>query len=312
MPFDFDALSTDPMFQMGIGIMGSNSPNFATAVGRGMQSGMMNVTEQRVERQNALFRQMQVAQYQAQVAAAQRAQVAAEQQRQQQEAAQQAYRGTIPQGQQALFDVAPGAYAGEAIKSRFDQQQQGPYKGLKEQFGVEDTMRKDFWKYSDAYREASNWNSVIQGAGSTGANDYALIQGLNKMLDPASTVREAESAEAASVAGELNTIRNMFASLTEGSKLPDEAREQIKNLSNRLFRIRENDYIQLRQGVKDRAGQYQIDPGNIFAGSFEPPKGGTPPRVPPKQLVLGSDGKPITKPPVNAIPLDDDWKWPWE
>jgi len=108
MPFDFDALSTDPMFQMGIGIMGSNSPNFATAVGRGMQSGMMNVTEQRVERQNALFRQMQVAQYQAQVAAAQRAQVAAEQQRQQQEAAQQAYRGTIPQGQQALFDVAPG------------------------------------------------------------------------------------------------------------------------------------------------------------------------------------------------------------
>jgi len=161
MPFNFDNLSTDPMFQMGIGILGQNG-TFGNMIGRGAVSGMTAVTQERQARQQELFKKMQIAQYQAQQAALAKQQAIAEQQRQQQMQANQAYRATLPESQQPMYDVNPSGYQNKAVEAQFRKPSQ--FLDTMDQLGVDISTKEGRKKALEIYRKQGTTTIQMPGA----------------------------------------------------------------------------------------------------------------------------------------------------
>jgi len=55
-------LGTNPMYQMGLGILGQQGSNFNTSVGRGLQAGQATLANQRAAQSNEMMKQLQLAQ----------------------------------------------------------------------------------------------------------------------------------------------------------------------------------------------------------------------------------------------------------
>jgi len=292
---------------------------------------MMNVTEQRVERQNALFKQMQVAQYQAQVAAAQRAQVAAEQQRQQQEAAQQAYRGTIPPNQQALYDVAPREYAKQQIEAlTADQEQPKRYTvggslvdaqgnviyqpdaapiPQADSFKMEKDLRSGFDKNVSAFREIANAHTTIQSVPDTSIGDIALSTKIMKLLDPGSVVRESELGVALNSTGIMQRLLNYAEMAKSGQRLNPSQRAEFRQLATDVYSAAENEFEGIATRYTNMSNRYGLDPANVVYDYRSKVK--APPGSGVGEIVRDQSGAPITAPPLGFVPMPSGKTGAW-
>ena len=68
------------------------------------------------------------------------------------------------------------------------------------------------------------------------AGDLALIFNFMKMLDPGSTVREGEFANAQNAGGVDDTLRGLYNRVTKGTRLTEPQRADFLNRSNKLFK----------------------------------------------------------------------------
>jgi len=109
---------------------------------------------------------------------------------------------------------------------------------------------------ADFYKIANSWDRISAGADKpTAAGDMALIFNFMKMLDPGSTVREGEFANAQNSAGVPGRVRSLFNSVINGQRLNEEQRKDFFNKSMELFNV-----------SKDRAAHIQDEIVRIGGG----------------------------------------------
>ena len=118
-------------------------------------------------------------------------------------------------------------------------------------------IKKDYNDETRRYKETIYNTQVLHdlGSASSGMADNAMITMINLVIDPATGVREAEAARAASSIGEWENIKNMFEKFKEGT-LPPEGREQLleaarlihEHARSKMSTLRE-DYTILTEGL---------------------------------------------------------------
>ena len=108
------------------------------------------------------------------------------------------------------------------------------------------------------------------------AGDLALIFNYMKILDPGSTVREGEFANAQNAGGVDDRVRSLFNQLRDGSRLTEGQRADFVNRAQRLYANAEQGYAKTEsfyRGLAERAGLKPEDvvPDYRYGGS-QPPK----------------------------------------
>lgn len=87
------------------------------------------------------------------------------------------------------------------------------------------------------------------------AGDLALIFNYMKMLDPGSTVREGEFANAQNAAGVPQQVRNLYQRVLEGVRLAPEQREQFLSRAEKIYKDAERGYTRLQDQYKGLAAR---------------------------------------------------------
>lgn len=122
---------------------------------------------------------------------------------------------------------------------------------------------KDYDEIARAYRK------VESAAGNpSAAGDLSLIFGYMKMLDPGSTVREGEFANAQNAAGIPDQVRNAWNRALNGERLNERQRADFVGQARNIL----NSQRQTLQGIQDRyrgiAGQYGMGADRIVYDPF--------------------------------------------
>jgi hypothetical protein len=107
------------------------------------------------------------------------------------------------------------------------------------------------------------------------AGDMALIFNFMKMLDPGSTVREGEYANAQNAAGIPERIRGMFNRARDGESLTPAQRADFLRQSSNIYRDASAGYQSTLDYYKGLSGSYGVDPARVLT---------PPPRYQPDQL----------------------------
>lgn len=110
------------------------------------------------------------------------------------------------------------------------------------------------------------------------AGDISGVFAYMKMLDPASTVREGEQAQARNAAGVPDQIQNAYNKALKGETLNAKQRADFTNRAEQLYRNQYNRQVKLNQDFESVARSTGIDPKLIFAGTkfkAPPPEKGT-------------------------------------
>jgi len=134
-----------------------------------------------------------------------------------------------------------------------------------------DKLRKEF-QALPAYKDMQQVETSvkkIRGSSDTGAGDIALIFNYMKMLDPGSTVREGEFAQAASTGAVPDRVFYFYKRL-EGDKLPPSARRELKAEAERVYGAQKVQFDETAAAYKGYAKVRGVAPEHVIFGS-EPP-----------------------------------------
>jgi hypothetical protein len=118
----------------------------------------------------------------------------------------------------------------------------------------------------DMSEVATSWEK-IRGSSPTGAGDVALIFAFMKMLDPGSTVREGEFAQAASTGAVPDRVLHFYKRL-DGDKLPPSARAQLKQEAERVYKAQRSRYDAAAAQYRRLAEQQGISPGDVVLDMY--------------------------------------------
>lgn len=140
------------------------------------------------------------------------------------------------------------------------------------------SQTKDFKTIRDAYQRVNDSAKEPSAAG-----DLALIFNYMKILDPGSTVREGEFANAAAAGSYGERIQAAAQKIVNGERLSDEMRRDFVSRAAGLFEGQENIYNKSSSEFKRLAKDAGLSE-NIFPESFTPEK----------LNMGGSGGKPKT------------------
>lgn len=116
-----------------------------------------------------------------------------------------------------------------------------------------------------AYRESSVAFQKVQQAAQdpSAAGDLALIFGVMKTLDPGSTVREGEFANAQNAAGVPDRIRAAFNNITSGQRLTPEQRRDFVRTAEGQHGAQRRAYEQLANSYRGLASQTGAAPDRV-------------------------------------------------
>jgi len=129
-------------------------------------------------------------------------------------------------------------------------------------------IRKEFNNRPEVktFRDVSTQYEKIKKAAEvpSAAGDLSLIFGYMKMLDPGSTVREGEFANAQNAGGVDDQLRNMYNKARSGERLNDKQRADFINQANNLFLSHQTAFEKAKGEYSDIADIYKIDKNLIF------------------------------------------------
>ncbi len=122
------------------------------------------------------------------------------------------------------------------------------------------TLLKDFFLVADA-------SARVQAAGvePTAAGDLALIFNYMKMLDPGSTVREGEFANAQNSASVPQRVRGLYNSITVGQRLSAAQREDFLDRSESLFDAAKSEATKTANAFERIATNANVNVENVLA-----------------------------------------------
>lgn len=142
---------------------------------------------------------------------------------------------------------------------------EGEQKKTTQTFNQEKDLRDQFTSISKTFREVrDSYGRIIQSSKEpSAAGDLALIFNYMKMLDPGSTVREGEFANAQNAGGVPDIVRAQWNKLLSGERLSGPIRNDFVNRSDMLYTTANNQYMQLEGSYKKLAEQYGLDPSRV-------------------------------------------------
>lgn len=116
------------------------------------------------------------------------------------------------------------------------------------------SLTKEFPKVRDAYLR------IQASSDGTAASDLSLIFNYMKVLDPGSTVREGEFANAQNAAGVGTRIGNLYNQMIKGTRLSNEQRKEFLNTARNLYGEQEKTYQETVANYRGLATAYGLDP----------------------------------------------------
>lgn len=133
-------------------------------------------------------------------------------------------------------------------------------------FDLEKKLREEYTKGSGNYVDVVEAYRRLDSAENTGAGDLSLIFSFMKMLDPGSTVREGEFANAENTGGVSVKVRNLYNKVSSGERLTDEQRKSFNSQARGLLAAAEKREKEVRGGLSKIAENYSLNKENIFVG----------------------------------------------
>jgi hypothetical protein len=204
-------------------------------------------------------------------------------------------------GKEKVVDVTPG---GELPKD--------PSKAGKAAADLRDEFNKHpIVKTTNEVAQALN---KVNATGNTAAGDLSLVFAYMKLLDPGSSVKEGEQADARNTTGAAGAIQNIYNKVQTGERLNPNQRAQFRAEADRLFGAQMNAYAPLAENYKRLAQQQGLAPGDVVLdlGFGKPKASQQAPAVnadqykamlqPGERLVMSADGKAKALKPGEAIP----------
>lgn len=162
-----------------------------------------------------------------------------------------------PSGQYRIVDLPTG------VKSF-----QKPMQDKKdaESFRNESSLRKEFSSLPEVknFKTVEDNYKVINTIQPTAAGDLSMIFSYMKMLDPASTVREGEFANAQNAAGVPDQVKNMWNRLSTGERLNDAQRQDFKSQAHTLYNQRRQIYDEAAQNYGNLSQQYGLKSDKVI------------------------------------------------
>lgn len=155
----------------------------------------------------------------------------------------------------------------EMHMARFKNSLEGPTKrndkvldattGLRKEFMALEPI-KDFQKIDTAYS-----NIMKAAKDPSAAGDLSLVFSYMKLLDPGSTVREGEFANAQNAAGIPERIRNAYNKSLSGEFLGAEQRADFVNQAQRLYETSSSNLDSYKNQYTELANRYGVDPAGV-------------------------------------------------
>lgn len=121
-------------------------------------------------------------------------------------------------------------------------------------------VTKETQKVATAYQKVS-----AAAKNPSAAGDLSLIFGYMKMLDPGSTVREGEFANAQNAAGIPDQVRNMYNRASSGERLNPAQRVDFIGQAKNIFEAQLNTQKQIDDRYNLLASQYGVNPKNVVS-----------------------------------------------
>jgi len=101
----------------------------------------------------------------------------------------------------------------------------------------------------------------------TPAGDMSLVFAYMKMLDPASTVREGEQAQARDAAGVPDRVLNAYNQAVKGTTLNTKQRNDFLAQANKIFSQQQARQAKLNEKFSTIAQRNGVNPENIITGT---------------------------------------------
>lgn len=167
---------------------------------------------------------------------------------------------------------------------------------------VRDRFDKVAKPFEEAQRQYNTMSALAQDA--TGASDVALGFAFFKTIDPASTVREGEFAQAASAMGLGGRVVALFARLDRGEKFTPELRQELVQAASRAYEEQKADMIAAQERTLAFAQRHNLNPEDVMRDVVRGPVGGN---------EAGDNDPPpppgVTTPTVSPPEGIDDQDW---
>ena len=134
----------------------------------------------------------------------------------------------------------------------------------KDRMAAEKTLRTDFNKLTGDFRSVGDsFNTIMAGAENpTAASDLSLIFAFMKMLDPRSTVRESEFAQAEQSGALPDRVQNIIGRFWDGQRLTTNRGAFLTQAKN-LYDARMPAYTNISDNYTAIAGRESLDARNV-------------------------------------------------
>jgi hypothetical protein len=132
-------------------------------------------------------------------------------------------------------------------------------------FDTEKKLRDEFVTQSKDYKTIqSAWRSIrTSGSEASAAGDMSLIFGFMKLLDPSSTVREGEYANAQNAAGVPDRVAAAYNKAINGQILADAQRKDFLNQAKKQYDSRLGEHNQIKKEFTRLAKEYNVEPKRV-------------------------------------------------
>lgn len=134
---------------------------------------------------------------------------------------------------------------------------------------VDPAKLRDEWNKLPAVREFQGQSAAFSRVAAsamerTPAGDMALIFGVMKLLDPASTVREGEAAQASQAPGIEASILTQYNQAVRGQMLTEERRQELFNMAKSQYQAAESSIGRVRQQYEKTALNQGLNPDEVL------------------------------------------------
>ena len=147
-------------------------------------------------------------------------------------------------------------------------------------FETEKKLRDEYVGQTKDFKTIqSAWRSIKTSGGEpSAAGDMSLICGYMKLLDPGSTVREGEYANAQNAGGVPDRVVASYNKLINGQILSDSQRKDFLRQAKKQYDSRLGEYGGLKKSYAQLAKEYGLDPKRVVV-EFDMPEEVTPTEV---------------------------------
>lgn len=133
-----------------------------------------------------------------------------------------------------------------------------------ESVGYANQLRDEFNQQSGDFRTVRDAYNKISTVSDTGVGDISLITAYMKMIDPSSSVRETEFANAEEASGYLRKVYNIDAKITKGNRLDPQTRKDFINEASNIYNTYQSQNEQLVSEYSRLSNQIGVDPSLVI------------------------------------------------